>query len=63
VKKLWANKWFILVVIMFLFFAATATKAVSAGQDENLTKILGTGVDGLIAFFDWLIDVLKQIWV
>lgn len=62
-RRLWSNKWFILAVIVFLFFAATATKAVAAGQDENLTKILSTGVDGLIAFFDWLIDVLKQIWV
>jgi len=59
---LWRNKWFILAVVVAVFFGATSTKVALAGTDVQLDKILKAGVDGLKAYFEWLIDVLKLIW-
>ena len=61
-RKLWSNKWFILVVVVAVFFGATSTKVALAGTDVQLDKILKSGLDGLTAYFAWLIDVLKLIW-
>lgn len=60
--KLWKNKWFILILTTALFFGATSTKVALANTDVQLDKILKSGLDGLIAYFDWLIDLLKLIW-
>ena len=61
--KLWKNKWFIVAILAFLFIAATGTKVMAAGTDAQLAQILGAGLDGLKAFFDWLLEVLEVIWV
>jgi len=61
-KRLWHNKWFILAVVVTIFFALTQTKVVLAGTDVQLDKLLKGGLDGLTAYFAWLIDVLKVIW-
>ncbi len=60
--RLWHNKWFILVVVLTLFLALTAIKVMAAGTDVQLEKILKAGLDGLTAYFNFLIDVLKEVW-
>ena len=61
-RRLWLNKWFILAVAVSVFFGVTSTKVALAGTDVQLDKILKAGLDGLTAYFTWLIDVLKLIW-
>ena len=61
-KSIWRNKWFILICIVVLFLMATSTKVALAGTDVQLDKILKAGLDGLTAYFDWLLDVLNKIW-
>jgi len=61
-KRLWRNKWFISLWLVFLFFVVTYSKVAYAGTDTQLDKILKAGVDGLTAYFAWLIDVLQLIW-
>ena len=61
-KFIWRNRWFLLVSLMSVFILATATKAMAAGTDTQLDKILKAGVDGFIAFLGWLLDVLKELW-
>ena len=61
-RSLWRNKWFILAMAWSIFLAGTATKVMAAGTDVQLDKILKAGVDGLIAYFNFLLDVLNKIW-
>ena len=61
-RRIWRQKWFILVVVVFLFFAVSYTKVALAGTDVELDKILKAGVDGLTEFFKFLINVLNKIW-
>ena len=61
-RRVWNIRWFLLAVLVFFFFAATYTKVALAGTDVQLDKILKAGVDGLIAYFDWLLTVLNKIW-
>jgi LPS O-antigen subunit length determinant protein (WzzB/FepE family) len=61
-KALWRNKWFILAVLVVLFIVATGTKVMAAGTDSQLAQILEAGLNGLKAYFDWLLKVLKEIW-
>ena len=61
-RRLWHSKWFILAMVIALFWMATSVKVAYAGTDVQLEKILKAGADGLIAYFAWLIDVLKEIW-
>jgi len=61
-KSLWRNKWFILVTVGVLFFFASGAKVMAAGGDSQLAQILQAGLDGLNAFFDWLLSVLNVIW-
>ena len=61
-KSLYRNKWFILVAMLALFFMATSTKVALAGTDTELLAILNKGLEGLAAFFTFLIDVLKEVW-
>ena len=61
-RRLWRNKWFILAVMVAVFFGVTSTKVVLAGTDVQLDKILKSGLDGLVAYFAWLIEVLELIW-
>ena len=44
------------------FVLATIGRVVYAGNEGNLAKILEAGVEGLKAYFDFLLDVLKVIW-
>ena len=44
------------------FILATGGKVLAAGATEELVKILEAGLDGLKAYFDWLLEVLKVIW-
>ncbi len=61
-KRIWRQRWFILAAAVFLFFATTATRAMAAGTDVQLDKILKAGVDGLTTYFNFLLDVLNKIW-
>ena len=61
-KSLWRNKWFILLTTAFLFLFASGVKVMAAGSDSQLTQILQSGLDGLRAYFDWLLAVLNAIW-
>ena len=61
-RKLWKQKWFILVCLWSVFFALTATRVLAAGTDIQLEKVLKAGVDGLTAYFNFLLDVLNKIW-
>lgn len=61
-RKLYKNKWFILVSVMAVFIILTQAKVVLADTDVQLDKILKAGLDGLTAYFDWLLDVLKLVW-
>ena len=56
------NKWIILASLIFLFLVATSIKVMAAGATDELAKILEAGLDGLRAYFDWLIDILKIVW-
>ena len=60
--RLWPNKWFILAVVVAVFMGITQTKVALAGTDVQLDKLLKSGLDGLTAYFAWLIDVLRLIW-
>ena len=62
IRKLWQNKWFILVSVVTLFGMASYVKVAYASTDTQLDKILKAGIDGLVAYFTWLIDVLQKIW-
>ena len=61
-KTLWRNKWFILAVLVVLFIVATGTKVMASGEDSELAEILKGGLNGLKAYFDWLLEVPKVIW-
>lgn len=61
-RALWRNKWFILATVVVLFLVATSTRVIAAGADNELTQILEAGLDGLRAYFDWLLEVLQVIW-
>lgn len=61
-RGLYRNKWFILAVVVFLFFAATGAKVMAAGTDTQLATILQAGLDGFRAYLDWLTEVLTLIW-
>ena len=61
-KRFIRNKWYILAVIVTVFFALTSTRVAMAGADSQLVQILKSGLDGLTAYFSWLIDVLKVVW-
>jgi uncharacterized protein involved in exopolysaccharide biosynthesis len=61
-KALWRNKWFILAVLVVLFIVATGTKVMAKGTYDELAQILESGLEGLRAYFDWLLEVLKAIW-
>jgi len=51
-----------LAVIVFLFLAATRVNVALAGTDVQLDKILKAGVDGFVAYLDWLLTVLQETW-
>ena len=61
-RRLWNSRWFILMCVVGLFLMATSVRVAIAGTDAQLDKILGFGLNGLISYFDWLIDVLQMIW-
>ena len=61
-KVFWHNKWFILVTLMILFFVTTSAKVMAVGTDSQLAQMLQAGLDGLKAYFAWLLDVLNVIW-
>ena len=61
-KRVWRQRWFMLAVIVFLFLAATRVNVALAGTDVQLDKILKAGVDGFVAYLDWLLTVLQEIW-
>jgi LPS O-antigen subunit length determinant protein (WzzB/FepE family) len=61
-KALWRDKWFILAVLVVLFIVATGTKVMAVEVDSELAEILKVGLNGLKAYFDWLLEVLKVIW-
>ena len=50
-RFLWRNKWFILVVVVFLFFAVSYTKVALAGTDVELDSIhLAKVTDGFVVW-------------
>jgi hypothetical protein len=63
-RRIWKNKWFILVSIVVMFWLITSAKIALAvpGTDVQLEKILKAGTDGLIAYFNFLLDVLREVW-
>ena len=61
-KHLWRNKWFIVAAIAVSFLLASGAKVMAAGTDSYLAQILQAGLDGLKAYFDWLLEVLKLVW-
>jgi len=61
-KRIWRNKWFYLVSVIALFWMVSYVRVVYAGTDVQLDKVLKAGVDGFVAFLNWLLDVLKLIW-
>ena len=61
-KKTWRNKWFILAMVVILFGMASGAKVMAAGTDAQLTGVLTAGLNGLKAYFDWLLEVFKVIW-
>ena len=61
-KRVRKNKWFILLTLVFLFIMASGTKVALAGTDSELTQILQSGLAGLQAYFDWLLEVLNVVW-
>ena len=60
-RKMWRNKWFILAVMVFLFFAFTGTKVMAAGTDSQLTLILKAIVDLVAAGLAAVIEVFKAL--
>ena len=61
-KRVWKNRWFVLLTLVFLFLVASSTKVALAGMDVQLTQILQSGLAGLQAYLDWLLEVLDVIW-
>lgn len=61
-KRIWNHRWFVLASLAILFWMVTYAKVVYAGTDTQLDKILKGGLDGLVAYFSWLIEVLQEIW-
>ena len=47
---------------LIVFMLATGGKVLAQGTAGDLAKILEAGLDGLKAYFDWLLEVLKVIW-
>ena len=58
------KKWILigLGAALMVFILATGGKVMAQGAAEELAKILEAGLDGLKAYFDWLLEVLKVIW-
>lgn len=60
-KRLWSAKWFILASVLALFFMATGTKVAFAGTDAQFQIILGKALEGLIEYFNFLIDLWLKL--
>jgi hypothetical protein len=54
--------WAIPVGLLVVFFLATGVKVLAAGGTAELAKILEAGLNGLVAYFNWLLEVLKIVW-
>ena len=61
-RRIWRNKWFILVSSAALFWMATATRVMAAGTDQQLTLILSYALQGLEQYFDFLLNTMTKIW-
>ena len=56
------NRWFILACLVFAFALSTCVRVAVAGTESELAQVLSAGFNGLKAYFDWLLEVLKIIW-
>ena len=54
--------WIIPSALVGAFFLATGARVMAAGGSNELAKILEAGLNGLTAYFDWLLEVLKIVW-
>lgn len=51
-RRLWRNKWFILVCLWSVFLATFATTLVAIPADSQLTIILAKGLEAFGQFLD-----------
>jgi len=49
-------------IVVLALVLASMGKVMAAGGMAELTKILEAGLEGFIAYLDWLLEVLKVIW-
>lgn len=60
-KRRWLI-WVIPSTLVVVFFLATGIKVLASGGSAELAKILDAGLEGLKAYFSWLLDILKIVW-
>jgi len=60
-KRRWVI-WGIPTGLVLAFLVATGTKVIAAGGSAELAKILDAAAEGLRAYFEFLLEVLKTVW-